>query len=66
MIIVIPNLLLFLGSAATVAALVVGLSTLKSGDKQLSQYMMRARVLAQGLTVAALVAGIVIGTTKIN
>lgn len=32
----------------------------------MSQYMMRARVIAQGLTVAALIGGIAIGASKIR
>lgn len=46
------------GCLATTAALSVGLWSMKKGDRQLSQKMMRARIVAQGFTVIALLVGV--------
>lgn len=55
-----------LGCGATLAALSYGIWSFRSGNQQMSQYMMRTRVLAQGLTVVALIGGIYLGTTKLK
>ena len=47
-----------IGCLATVAALGYGLWSFRKGDRQMSQYMMRARIGAQGFTVLALIAGV--------
>ncbi|GAB5030111.1 hig1 domain family member 2a-like [Nannochloropsis oceanica] len=46
-----------IGCTATLGCLSAGLYAFKSGEKHLSQKMMRARVVAQGFTVAVLMAG---------
>ncbi|CAH0555225.1 unnamed protein product [Brassicogethes aeneus] len=50
-----------LGCLATSMALGYGLYTFKTGQRKMSQYMMRTRIAAQGLTVLALVMGIGMG-----
>ena len=45
------------GCLATAGVLVAGLVAFKNGNSNLSQHLMRARVLAQGATVALMVAG---------
>jgi len=45
------------GCLITVAILVRGIWTMKTGDSELGQKMMRARVAAQGLTVGAMLLG---------
>ncbi|XP_021962661.1 HIG1 domain family member 2A, mitochondrial [Folsomia candida] len=50
-----------LGAVATLAALTYGLWCFRQGRSQHSQYMMRARIGAQGLTVAAILGGFFIG-----
>ncbi|XP_053667627.1 HIG1 domain family member 2A, mitochondrial [Anopheles marshallii] len=52
------NPLVPIGCAATLTALGVGLWNFRKGRSQMSQYMMRARILAQGFTVLALVIGV--------
>lgn len=52
------------GCLATAAALSVGLYSMKQGNRQLSQYMMRTRIAAQGFTVFALLFGIAAGLSK--
>ena len=54
----IRQLCIFAGLTATIIALTVGLSTLKTGNQKLSQKMMRWRVGAQGFTLFALIAGV--------
>ncbi|GFT39517.1 HIG1 domain family member 2A [Nephila pilipes] len=49
-----------IGMLATTAALTAGVISMRSGNKKRSQLMMRARVLAQGFTVAAILIGIVV------
>lgn len=44
--------LVMLGAGVTAAILGAGLFAYKSGNKNMSQAMMRARVVAQGVTVA--------------
>lgn len=46
------------GAVGTLAALGFGLYTMARGDRQMSQYMMRARVMAQGFTVVAFIVGL--------
>ncbi|KAJ7316566.1 hypothetical protein JRQ81_002728 [Phrynocephalus forsythii] len=48
-----------LGLFATAAAFTYGLISFQRGDSVRSQRMMRARVLAQGLTLSAIVLGMV-------
>lgn len=48
----------------TFGALSYGLWSFRKGERQMSQYMMRARVLAQGFTIVALIVGIGIGATR--
>jgi len=45
-----------LGAGATAAVLLAGFAAFRAGDARASQRMMRARVLAQGATVALMVA----------
>ncbi|XP_058444205.1 HIG1 domain family member 2A, mitochondrial [Malaya genurostris] len=58
------NPLVPIGCAATLAALGFGLWNFRQGKQQMSQYMMRARILAQGFTVVALVVGVGLTYTK--
>ncbi|XP_015519977.1 HIG1 domain family member 2A, mitochondrial [Neodiprion pinetum] len=51
------NPLVPIGCFLTTAALSYGLYSFKTGNREMSQYMMRARVVAQGLTVVAFVLG---------
>ncbi|GFR32541.1 HIG1 domain family member 2A, mitochondrial [Trichonephila clavata] len=51
-----------IGMLATTAALTVGIYSMKTGNKRRSQLMMRARIFAQGFTVAALLLGIVVAS----
>ncbi|XP_055632207.1 HIG1 domain family member 2A, mitochondrial [Toxorhynchites rutilus septentrionalis] len=52
------NPLVPIGCAATLGALCFGLWSFRQGRSRMSQYMMRARILAQGFTVVALVVGV--------
>lgn len=52
------------GCLATAAALSYGLWAFRRGEREMSQRMMRIRILAQGFTVAALVVGVGINFTK--
>lgn len=52
------NFLVSVGLAATIGALSYGLWQLKTGDRVMSQKMMRLRVAAQAFTVAALLGGV--------
>ncbi|KXJ71035.1 HIG1 domain family member 2A, mitochondrial [Aedes albopictus] len=58
------NPLVPIGCAATLSALGYGLWSFRQGRKQMSQYMMRARILAQGFTVMALIVGVGMTYTK--
>lgn len=49
---------MILGALATSAALGYGLWSFRTGQRRMSQLMMRTRVVAQGLTVFALIMGI--------
>uniref|UniRef100_A0A8D0BPI3 HIG1 domain-containing protein n=1 Tax=Salvator merianae TaxID=96440 RepID=A0A8D0BPI3_SALMN len=53
-----------IGCLGTAGILAYGLICFKKGNTHQSQIMMRARVLAQGFTVAALVVGIVATAIK--
>ncbi|KAL1461371.1 hypothetical protein WDU94_013273 [Cyamophila willieti] len=53
------NPLVPIGCLATASALVVGLYSMKTGDRKLSQMMMRMRILAQGFTVTCIAGGLV-------
>ncbi|XP_019361988.1 PREDICTED: HIG1 domain family member 2A, mitochondrial [Gavialis gangeticus] len=52
------------GCLATAAVLTYGLICFKKGNRQRSQLMMRARILAQGFTIAALMVGVVATALK--
>ncbi|KAH8309955.1 hypothetical protein KR067_003740 [Drosophila pandora] len=49
----------FLGCLATTAALTAGLYNFRTGNRKMSQLMMRSRIAAQGFTVFALIVGVV-------
>lgn len=42
----------------TIGVLIRGLGSLRSGDRELSQKMMRYRVIAQGITIFAVLGGV--------
>lgn len=52
------SVLFVIGCLATAGALSFGLYSFKQGERQMSQYMMRARIFAQGFTVVALILGV--------
>ncbi|CAG2059438.1 unnamed protein product [Timema podura] len=52
------------GSLATVGALGYGLWCFRQGRSKMSQYMMRARIVAQGFTLVALLIGVSITATQ--
>ncbi|XP_023217179.1 HIG1 domain family member 2A-like [Centruroides sculpturatus] len=52
------------GVLLTTAALSYGLWCMRSGNRYRSQLMMRARVLAQGFTIGAILVGLAIGISK--
>lgn len=52
------------GCLCTVGVLTYGLISFKRGDVRRSQLMMRARILAQGFTFAALLGGMVVTAVK--
>ncbi|CAG7698159.1 unnamed protein product [Allacma fusca] len=54
-----------IGATATVAALVTGLYHLNTGNTRKSQLMMRARVLAQGFTVVAMLGSVYLGASRV-
>ncbi|EDS30912.1 HIG1 domain family member 2A [Culex quinquefasciatus] len=58
------NPLVPIGCAATLGALGYGLWSFRQGRRQMSQYMMRARIAAQGFTVIALIIGVGMTYTK--
>ncbi|NXN92061.1 HIG2A protein, partial [Rhinopomastus cyanomelas] len=58
------NPLVPLGCLCTVGVLTYGLICFKKGDTRKSQLMMRARILAQGFTFAALLGGMVVTAMK--
>jgi len=47
-----------IGSLCTAGALIYGLVSMKRGDRFMSQRMMRLRIMAQGFTVMACLAGV--------
>ncbi|KAJ8723352.1 hypothetical protein PYW08_003264 [Mythimna loreyi] len=53
-----------IGCLATAGALSYGLWSFRTGRKKLSQQMMRVRIVAQGLTITALVVGVMMTTGK--
>ncbi|KAH8303731.1 hypothetical protein KR018_008973 [Drosophila ironensis] len=53
------NPLVPIGCVATTAALTAGLYNFRTGNRKMSQLMMRSRIAAQGFTVLALIAGVV-------
>ncbi|XP_071614757.1 HIG1 domain family member 2A, mitochondrial [Heliangelus exortis] len=58
------NPLVPLGCLCTVGVLAYGLISFKRGNTRQSQLMMRARILAQGFTFAALLGGMVVTAVK--
>ncbi|KFU92933.1 HIG1 domain family member 2A, partial [Chaetura pelagica] len=52
------------GCLCTVGVLTYGLISFKKGNIRRSQLMMRARILAQGFTFAALLGGMVVTALK--
>ncbi|NXY50155.1 HIG2A protein, partial [Ceuthmochares aereus] len=58
------NPLVPIGCLCTVGILVYGLISFKRGNTRHSQLMMRARILAQGFTFAALLGGMVVTAMK--
>lgn len=53
------DIISLLGCLATTAALGFGLYSFRKGERKMSQMMMRTRIVAQGATVAALIAGVI-------
>lgn len=53
-----------LGCLATAGALSYGLWSFRQGRMKMSQNMMRLRIVCQGVTIAALLAGVMITTGK--
>ncbi|KAK6178017.1 hypothetical protein SNE40_012861 [Patella caerulea] len=53
-----------MGMGVTTLALSYGLYQMKTGDRQMSQRMMRVRIVAQGATVVALMVGVLMGVGK--
>ncbi|XP_012286992.1 HIG1 domain family member 2A, mitochondrial [Orussus abietinus] len=58
------NPLVPIGCLATVVALSFGLFNFYKGNKQMQQYMMRARVAAQSFTIIAMIAGLGLAASK--
>ncbi|KAL8212162.1 UNVERIFIED_CONTAM: HIG1 domain member 2A [Gekko kuhli] len=58
------NPLVPIGCLGTAGVLTYGLICFKRGKTRQSQMMMRARILAQGFTIAALMVGVVITAMK--
>ncbi|XP_063231253.1 HIG1 domain family member 2A, mitochondrial [Bacillus rossius redtenbacheri] len=55
-----------IGCVATAGVLLYGLWCFRLGRTRMSQYMMRARIAAQGFTVAALIVGIGISANNVS
>jgi len=53
---------MFLGAFATLGALTYGLWCFRKGRGHASQMMMRARILAQGFTIVAIMGGFMLGS----
>uniref|UniRef100_A0A0K8TP00 Putative conserved plasma membrane protein n=1 Tax=Tabanus bromius TaxID=304241 RepID=A0A0K8TP00_TABBR len=60
------NPLVPIGCLATAGALSYGLWSFRQGRPKMSQYMMRARIAAQGFTVVALMVGVAMTYVKTN
>jgi hypothetical protein len=58
------NAISIAGCLLTFGALSYGLWSFRKGEIRMSQYMMRARVVAQGFTIVALIVGIGIGAAR--
>uniref|UniRef100_A0A1L8DZU5 Putative hig1 domain family member 2a mitochondrial n=1 Tax=Nyssomyia neivai TaxID=330878 RepID=A0A1L8DZU5_9DIPT len=58
------NPLVPIGCLATAGALTYGLWNFRRGNQRTAQLMMRTRIIAQGLTVVALMVGVVLTTLK--
>ncbi|XP_047110625.1 HIG1 domain family member 2A, mitochondrial [Schistocerca piceifrons] len=58
------NPLVPIGCLATFCALSYGLWSFRTGQRRMSQYMMRLRIAAQGITIAALIVGLGISATR--
>ncbi|XP_054831774.1 HIG1 domain family member 2A, mitochondrial [Eublepharis macularius] len=58
------NPLVPIGCLGTAGALIYGLICFNRGNTRQSQMMMRARIIAQGFTVAALMVGVVVTAMK--
>lgn len=58
------NPLVPIGALATTGALTYGVWSFRTGQRKMSQYMMRTRVAAQGFTVLAIVLGYAMGLGK--
>ncbi|XP_030754017.1 HIG1 domain family member 2A, mitochondrial [Sitophilus oryzae] len=54
------NPLVPIGTTATSAALIYGIWTFRTGQRKMSQYMMRTRVAAQAITIFAVVFGYIV------
>lgn len=54
----------FSGALATAGALSYGLWSFRTGRSQMSQQMMRLRIVAQGFTITALVVGVMMTAGK--
>ena len=52
------------GVLLTTFALSYGLWQMKTGDRKMSQKMMRLRIFGQGFTVVAVLAGVAYGTAQ--
>ncbi|CAD7090514.1 unnamed protein product [Hermetia illucens] len=52
------NPLVPIGCLATLGALTYGLWSFRTGNRRMSQIMMRTRIIAQGFTVVALIVGV--------
>ncbi|CAG9862386.1 unnamed protein product [Phyllotreta striolata] len=58
------NPLVPIGCLATTAALSYGIWCFRSGQRKRSQLMMRARILAQGFTLVAMIVGVAVQAKK--
>lgn len=57
---------IIVGCIATTIALGFGLWNFRRGNRVMSQYMMRARIAAQGLTIVALIGGLAMGASSMT
>ncbi|KAF5296673.1 hypothetical protein FQR65_LT10213 [Abscondita terminalis] len=58
------NPLVPIGCLATLCALTYGLWSFRQGKSQMSQYMMRARIGAQGFTIIAFIIGLGLSASR--